>query len=81
MTPSDSAAPEMTTDDLRKEIKRVSQEELEWACMEAHMQGRLYAQGGEKALPGDEHENMMQRAYLAIRRHRITQRKRSRDAR
>ncbi len=39
---------------------------IEHALMEAHMCGRIYANGGEKANPGDEHRNMVERSSRAF---------------
>ncbi len=62
----------------KNRMRRFSLKELEIACIEAHMSGRVYATGGEKATPGDEHWNMFDRALRAVRIHRAMKRRESR---
>lgn len=63
----------------RLEPQRFSREELEVACMDAHMSGRVYTQGGEKRLPSDEHTHMLRHAMAAVKRHRTDRRRRIRQ--
>ncbi len=56
------------------ELKRFSLEELEIACIDAFMSGRVYNAGGEKDLPGDAHRKIIYRALQAVRRHRRSRR-------
>lgn len=56
------------------ELKRFSLDELEIACADAFMSGRVYHANGEKDKPGLAHRKMIYRALQAVRRHRRTKR-------
>lgn len=52
------------------EMRRFSLDELEIACSDAFVSGRIYHAGGEKDKPDVAHRKMMYRALQAVRRHR-----------
>lgn len=58
------------------ELKRFTLDELEIACGDAFLSGRVYQTGGEKDLPGVAHRKMIYGALQAVRRDRRQRNKR-----
>lgn len=49
----------------RRQVQNAILAAVDAAIMDAHLSGRVYAKGGEKANPGDEHRNMLEHAKAA----------------